>query len=223
MPRRLRKHEDCKAPPAQVLLLTNVLVGGDHRVKGCCGHPQQITILQFRPTHLSARLHFVSCQGAPQRSGSALVEEDSHPAATCPLIPKGVLVWFAKKASTSSTLERSISNQSETSSRLAPDLRFSRTTHRGRRVPRNNQTPLTLPGIRSSTGHFERSITIPVYSRPCSFRKGASIEGVSCLPLPQPFQGWNRRHRCPRVARSSQPWALLRNPFGILIYGDTDA
>jgi len=33
---------------------------------------------------------------------------------------------------------------------------------------------------------------------------------------PQPFQGCLRcRVRFPRVARSSQPWALLRNPFGI--------
>ena len=34
-------------------------------------------------------------------------------------------------------------------------------------------------------------------------------------PVPQPFQGWNHQSRFPRVARSSQPWALLRNPFGI--------
>src|SRR6266446_5186186 len=32
---------------------------------------------------------------------------------------------------------------------------------------------------------------------------------------PQPFQGCRCLAWSPRVARSSQPWALLRNPFGI--------
>ena len=32
---------------------------------------------------------------------------------------------------------------------------------------------------------------------------------------PQPLQGCIHRRLFPRVARSSQPWALLRNPFGI--------
>src|SRR5207249_9833436 len=34
-------------------------------------------------------------------------------------------------------------------------------------------------------------------------------------PAPQPFQGWHCLEWLPRVARPSQPWALLRNAFGI--------
>src|SRR6266436_1054384 len=75
IPCRFRKDEDSKTAPAQVLLIMNVLVGGDESVKGCIGHTKQIPILQFRPPHLSGGFDLVRCQVAPQRSGGALVEE----------------------------------------------------------------------------------------------------------------------------------------------------
>src|SRR5258707_310438 len=39
---------------------------------------------------------------------------------------------------------------------------------------------------------------------------------LSAVRCRNPFRVVVPRWRFPRVARSSQPWALLRNPFGIL-------
>src|SRR6185369_930422 len=44
-----------------------------------------------------------------------------------------------------------------------------------------------------------------------------------CLAEPQPRWGWSRRHIFPRVARSSQPWALHWNPFGIRLPNSRNA
>src|SRR5678815_3242374 len=43
---------------------------------------------------------------------------------------------------------------------------------------------------------------------------GVAIRGVRS-PKPKPRWGFVFQIRCPRVARSSQPWALGHNPFGI--------
>src|SRR6202161_2167642 len=48
------------------------------------------------------------------------------------------------------------------SSRLAPASRFSKIAETGIRVPFNTQAPLTLPGMLSTTGHSDQSITAMV-------------------------------------------------------------
>ena len=147
-----------KPAATKVLLVTDVFVGSDQKVKITFSGVKQSAIFQFGPTHLRGGLDVVRSKVTPQWSGRSLIKKDSHPARMCSSSPKGAFVSLARKPRTSSTCERSTSNQSEISSRLAPALRLSRTTQSGRRVPRNNQTPLTLPGIRSTAGHFDRSI-----------------------------------------------------------------
>src|SRR5216683_227093 len=44
--------------------------------------------------------------------------------------------------------------------------------------------------------------------------KGLRLDGVKTA-MTQPLQGWPQAARFPRVARSSQPWAGGRNPFGV--------
>jgi predicted nuclease of predicted toxin-antitoxin system len=46
---------------------------------------------------------------------------------------------------------------SMTSSMVMPSSMFSKTTATGVRVPRNTQAPLTLPGMLSTTGHYDQS------------------------------------------------------------------
>src|SRR5437879_3384753 len=53
-------------------------------------------------------------------------------------------------------------------------------------------------------------------SNACAKRKEALHEPSSCADRRNPFRVVEARRLIPRVARSSQPWALLRNPFGIL-------
>src|SRR5258708_36258175 len=49
------------------------------------------------------------------------------------------------------------------------------------------------------------------FTTPTGLRPRWAVVGV----CPNPFRVVIDRARDPRVARSSQPWALLRNPFGI--------
>src|SRR6266851_8128118 len=46
--------------------------------------------------------------------------------------------------------------------------------------------------------------------------EGVAAHGSGSATRPQPRWGCEHRPPLPRVARPSQPWALLRNPFGIL-------
>ena len=49
-------------------------------------------------------------------------------------------------------------------------------------------------------------------------QRGCGHTHCSHRIMPQPFQGWIHCPPFPRVARSSQPWALCRNPVGILLF-----
>jgi hypothetical protein len=53
-------------------------------------------------------------------------------------------------------------------------------------------------------------------------RGGVSAEGEGPSPRPSPLGGEREDLLCgraPRVARSSQPWAGMRNPAGVLGFG----
>ena len=74
--------------------------------------------------------------------------------------------------------------------------------------PNPNGIPSSSPGLRAARYPGSR------------FRDGHNPNGVaSCVPRPSaatPLGLMGILHRVPRVARASQPWALRRNPVGIL-------
>jgi hypothetical protein len=64
------------------------------------------------------------------------------------------------------------------------------------------------PGLRGTSNPGNRSGGNRQPQRGCGLKAGRGQA--------QPRWGWQPPHRFPRVARASQPWALSRNPFGIL-------
>src|SRR5712664_1649781 len=63
----------------------------------------------------------------------------------------------AANSSTALTCSRVTGNCSITSSMVIPSSKFSKTTATGVRVPLNTQAPLTLPGMLSTTAHWDQS------------------------------------------------------------------
>jgi hypothetical protein len=80
---------------------------------------------------------------------------------------------------------------------------------------RTNQRFSNPKGIVSASPGL-RGTSYPGW-RPAAFPTPTGLRLVFTV-LPQPRWGCLRLPRCPRVARSSQPWASGRNPFGIRLW-----
>ena len=123
-----RQHKNSQLPPGAVLLVTQVLVGGDKHIE-----------LPFRHSPL------VTCHRSPvswpPRQATTSANEDSvnlSTVRTCSRFTPG--------------------NHSRNCSTVAPPSRFSNKARTGTRVFLNNHAPLTLPGTRSTAGQCVQSI-----------------------------------------------------------------
>ena len=76
--------------------------------------------------------------------------------------------------------------------------------------------PSAIPtGLRPPAQGCEERATLGTGRQASKPQRGCDRFRCSHRMMPQPFQGCIRCPVFPRVARSSQPWALCRNPFGI--------
>ena len=73
---------------------------------------------------------------------------------------------------------------------------------------------LTPKGLRSKAQGWPRVLRPTLGGRLASC---PTLKGLRIGHGTQPLQGWCCRSRIPRVGRKTrgQPWALLRNPFGV--------
>src|ERR1022692_1964910 len=69
---------------------------------------------------------------------------------------------------------------------MAYVFKFSKTADTGTRVPRNNQAPLTLPGMLSTAGHGDQSRVAVAIVRSPSFRVRHRGKGCQVLERTQP-------------------------------------
>ena len=75
------KFQDGDAPAREVLLIADVLVGGDEQVELGFGQAQQVAVLDAAPASLLGRRSFMAGEQLVHRPGDALVQKDSHAAA----------------------------------------------------------------------------------------------------------------------------------------------
>ena len=85
-----RQHDDRHSAIGELLLMAQILVGGDQNVKRRAFRSrQQLPVAHRRPPTLVCRTDGVSGQRVPQRDGRALVEQDRHRLGRRPAQPSG--------------------------------------------------------------------------------------------------------------------------------------
>lgn len=78
-PARCAQYDDRDAPRGQILLILQVLVGGDHHFKsGVLSCLQQCSVSQRRPPALVGGLYGMQREPTTERRRSALIEQDTH-------------------------------------------------------------------------------------------------------------------------------------------------
>lgn len=133
--------------------MAEVSVGGNKNVELGLSGPKKLAIAKLRPAMLMRSDDLVLDQVLPEWRRRALIKQDFHAARLRPAC-----------ASTASTCARvTPGNHSKNSSMVAPASRFSNSACTGTRVPLNNHAPLTLSGMRSTTGHVRQSSMEEVY------------------------------------------------------------
>ena len=74
-----RQDQDGNSTVFEVLLITQILIGGDQKFEGgIFSGEKQIAIVQGRPSLLKGSLHRMPDEQAPQRQRRSLVKENSH-------------------------------------------------------------------------------------------------------------------------------------------------
>jgi hypothetical protein len=78
-PTRRHQHDYAEPTARQVLLVTEILVGGDERVETFgLGAGEEVTVLEVAPASFVGSLDGVARQVISQRDGSPLIEEELH-------------------------------------------------------------------------------------------------------------------------------------------------
>ena len=78
-PARCAQYDDRDAPRGQILLILQVLVGGDHHFEsGVIGCLQQCSVSERRPSALVGSLYSMQQQSTAERRRGALIEQDTH-------------------------------------------------------------------------------------------------------------------------------------------------
>lgn len=73
------RQNDYRQPAlGQILLMTNALVGRNHRVKFKFGRRQQLTVIYLAPSHFVSGRYRMSRQCVPKRRRSAVVKQYPH-------------------------------------------------------------------------------------------------------------------------------------------------
>jgi hypothetical protein len=73
-----RQNQDGETSGTQVLLIAQVLIGGNEDIESRFGGPKQVPIFERSPAHLVRGRNSMSRQCVAQRCGRSLVEKNSH-------------------------------------------------------------------------------------------------------------------------------------------------
>lgn len=142
---------------SQILLITNIPVAGDKKIKLLFGHKQEFAIAKRVPSHPCCRRDAMTFQKKTELRGCAVIQQYSHAAATSSS-RKFCDEWLAAKRKTSWHCSMlSGSYQLTKSSSDAPSARLLNRYDIGRRVWLKHHCPPMRSGSRQTAGHSLQS------------------------------------------------------------------
>lgn len=134
------KDDKSQLPTGEILLITKVLIRGNHHLIILLRRGNQVAIAEPVPLPLASGGDFMAGPPSPQSPRNAMIEEYLHAASE-----KLVRRAYSRTATTCSRVTPS--NASRYSSRLTPPSRFSNKLLTGSRVPAKHSAPLMRSGF----------------------------------------------------------------------------